>query len=322
MRSIKKSKIVHSMFAVSMGLAMSACTAEYALRLTSSPSPNEQPSGGSGSNNEPDPNSNASQDPNNPTGGSSNQPPLICDPFSPGNVISPEFGLRGKIFAESDAAIGPTLTSSFQYFTPARQQNADLFMQAINVPGRRWSSGFATPGGEVLKITVNGQETNLVEWFAIQAESFVVLSETDSLGKKQLAIISDDGSTLELKNESLAYEPFISNEGVHAQKLKVSQGVFNFSARDQKFPIRINYFQGPRHHIALQLLWRDVPNTSSQSLAEPLNGQTGSEHFWDTRVDPPVETSAYTELLSRGWRPLKRENFMLQSGSNRCFTEM
>ncbi len=306
--------------AAAISFLIVGCTAEYALRLQPASSILPDGSVPAGTPTEPGGGKNAATDPL-PAPTTPQLPPLppvVCDPFAAANIVGPEYGISGQIFAEGDSNIGYNLLSSFDYFTPARLFNVELVLSAIDVPGRRWQNGFSTPQGNQLKVIVNGVETPFIEWFAIQGTSKIVLADGDLPGKKQFALISDDGSTLEIQDSAGVYQTMISNEGLHSQKLKVSESVLDFQNATSQFPMRINYFQGPRVHIALQLLWRNVESDSAAHLAEPLNGAVGGEYFWDTRVTPVVQTPAYQDFLSRGWRPLRPQNFMRQSGYNRC----
>lgn len=80
-----------------------------------------------------------------------------------------------------------------------------------------------------------------------------------------------------------------------------------------------SYFERPRYHIALTLMWRKVDGRSG-SLAERECNAEGHEYFFTpaTKTVAAVPKAPYLGMLDRGWRPLKAENFELSSGYNLC----
>jgi hypothetical protein len=271
-----------------------------------------------------DPNLTAGDGQDAPTGGEepsgNNNTVVICDPFNPNNIIGPTMGLRGKLYSDQSQAGLPYQERATQssHYIANNFYVADLELSSLNVPGRQFTVGFPGPGGQILQVLVNGVMRPLYEWFSIDMESKIVLKAGVNLpGLYQFAIISDDGSTLWVKsNANAPYAKLIDNEGLHPQRLKVSQTVLSFSQGQESYPMRLTYFQGPATHIAMQLFMRKVADTSAASLNEP--GQTGNDLFFNTTVNPSTPTAAYQAFLERGWLPLDPGNFQLQSGTNRC----
>jgi hypothetical protein len=84
----------------------------------------------------------------------------------------------------------------------------------------------------------------LVEWFGLDIRFTVTIP---SPGRWDLKLVSDDGAILSIDGRDV-----INNDGVHRATARWAQvrllsGVRNF---------RVRYFQGPREHIALMLVWR------------------------------------------------------------------
>ncbi len=103
-----------------------------------------------------------------------------------------------------------------------------LYARSINVPGRSWKSGF--PGFP-----------NRFEWFGIEYNGrFNAIKQ----GRYTFRLVSDDGSKLFI-DDSLV----INNDGLHGAASKT--GVIDLDDAGHK--IKIQYMQGPRWSIALQL---------------------------------------------------------------------
>ena len=118
-----------------------------------------------------------------------------------------------------------------------------VLMTEVNVPKRYWTDGFSTGDGNFVK-TENGQALN--EFFHLDLRGYLSLPP----GEYQLATVSDDAVRVTLKGTQI-----ISNLAIHAAMWDFSQKI-TFTNEDLKKAIRIEYFQGPRVELALQLLVR------------------------------------------------------------------
>jgi hypothetical protein len=84
----------------------------------------------------------------------------------------------------------------------------------------------------------------LVEWFGLDIRFTVNIAQA---GTWDLALVSDDGAILSIDDVEV-----IDNDGVHGPtarlaRIRLPGGVRHF---------RVRYFQGPREHIALVLVWK------------------------------------------------------------------
>jgi hypothetical protein len=238
--------------------------------------------------------------------------PFVCDPFEATTAKSNE-GLRGTIHYLD--AYQTRYTTSSDYVANGHKLDAELYLSRVFAPTRVFDAGFTTDANKVLK-DASGQL--LVEFFAFNMESQIKLAPGEADGLYQLAIISDDGATLLGEDSSGAMAPLVANEGAHATQMAcASQAVAMTSTT--RLPISLTYFQGPRYHIALALLWRKV-SSGAGSLNETECGKSGSTYFWsyDAATKTSVPQQPYQDLLSRGWKPLGAQNFELASGINLC----
>jgi hypothetical protein len=103
-----------------------------------------------------------------------------------------------------------------------------LYTKKIDIPTRNFTEGF--PGLE-----------NVFEWFGIQYRGSITIKKT---GLYTFRLLSDDGSKLFVDSNLV-----IENDGIHSPK-SVTGSIY---LSPGTYPIRVDYFQGPRMQIALQL---------------------------------------------------------------------
>lgn len=227
----------------------------------------------------------------------------VCDPFTqqPGTNIKK--GLKANL---SYAIAGsPRYYSSKDYVEKTWQSDKTLFFTQLNVPTRLFNTGFITQTGDVLK-TDDGAK--LVEYFGVKFQSSLALSEVDEDGLYDIALLSDDGSTMSLVTKPGTEEVLINNEGDHPTRMGCSNKYLDMK-KGQKFPFVLTYYQGPRYHIANVLIWRRVANTSAPK--DSSCGLTGNSTFYDPDHGSTPQ-SALLALESRGWKVVQPDNFILE----------
>lgn len=237
----------------------------------------------------------------------------VCDPFA--NSAHPGAGLNHGVAASLryiPTGVTPynNVLDNWNHGTPL---DATIFFGQLNVPTRKFDLGFYTEGGELL---VNAEGNKLYEYFSLRFDSVIQLGETDEEGDYQFALLADDGAVMRIDRGN-GWEVWVNNDGTHPTKLMGSSQRLNLR-RGQRVPIRVDYYQGPRYHIALSLLWRKV--AANQSLVEPRFGQSGNALFFDYNTVPSTPKPAYHELLARGWGPVPDANLKLPDAiaSNPC----
>jgi hypothetical protein len=135
-----------------------------------------------------------------------------------------EGALRGQIFfLPAGTPRLPDLSSLHPVGT--------IYARELDVPTTDWQEGF--PG-----------ISNRFEWFAIE---YTGLIRAHHEGHYALRLVSDDGSKLYVDDKLI-----IDNDGLHSTR-SANGGV---DLDDQQHTIRIQYFQGPRYQVALQLYCR------------------------------------------------------------------
>jgi len=138
-----------------------------------------------------------------------------------GRVRARGSGFEGKIyFLEKGANRLP----DFRRLTP----QGTIFTPTLNVPSRNFDQGF--PG-----------VTNRFEWFAIKYTGFFEIDEPATFNFR---LTSDDGSRLIIDDQVI-----INNDGLHPPSTR--EGSVKLDAGVHC--IRVDYFQGPRFEVALQL---------------------------------------------------------------------
>jgi hypothetical protein len=129
-------------------------------------------------------------------------------------------------------------------------------------------------------------------------------------------VLADDGAIVNVK-DSTAWRALVDSDGTHATRLSVARTPIALHD-GSRIPLEVRYFQGPRYHIALQLLWREWP--ADDQWQDPLDGAEGNYLFFNSDYRPSLPQTAYQQLLSRGWRPVPAKNFFLpdQLTTNPC----
>ena len=130
-------------------------------------------------------------------------------------------GLIGKIY------LLPANTRRLPDFDTIKSAGT-IYADSINIPPRNWSSGF--PGLR-----------DRFEWFGIEYTGFF---KANSEGEYLFRLLSDDGSKLFIDDSLI-----INNDGLHGAFAKTGKVTLDGS----RHSIKIQYFQGPRYQIALQL---------------------------------------------------------------------
>lgn len=144
-----------------------------------------------------------------------------------------------------------TKLPDFSNMTPL----ARLLSPNIDVPLRNYTLG--VPGLEGLN-----------EWFGIRYDFDLYLPAD---GFYEFAVESDDGAKL-----FVAGTLVLDNDGLHSSSRQESGPLEKFRAG--RHALRLDYFQGPRDSLQVQLLWRTAPDASweivpSSAFRRPASAQ-------------------------------------------------
>lgn len=223
----------------------------------------------------------------------------VCDPLSASHTTSTSYekGLKASLFYR-DAEM-PRYYKSTDYIEKTKASNQTLFLSDINVPTRMFTEGFMTPSGNVLQ---KDSEEKLIEYFAIKANSHLALTEDDDEGDYELALLSDDGSTLKVSGELL-----INNDGDHPTRMGCASKVISLKEGDL-LPIEMTYYQGPRYHISNVLIWRKA----TKAGLDPSCGQAGNNLYFNPD-DQSKPLQRFKDLQNRGWQIVQPDNFVIRS---------
>lgn len=183
-------------------------------------------------------------------------------------------GLVGEIrLLKSNNDSGRNLLST--YLDENKSYKVDgvkLFASQVNVPSRYFSEGFETK--ENIAIEIGGRK--LDEWFNVNYESILKINDSTLQGEYEFAIVSDDGARLYFDdlNDDLLEKLYLRKDSTQAPAMLCASDFSNARIIDLRagmaHRLKINYFQGPRYHIALQLFWRKKDLSISKS---PLCGR-------------------------------------------------
>jgi hypothetical protein len=229
----------------------------------------------------------------------------VCQPFtSPAakaTVKKTTLGVMGELFYSNTTSI-----SKFNdLVTKGRKSEASLYFDNLFVPTVPFSRGFVSDNGQPLK-TADGKV--LIEYFGVRAKGQLQVATEEDAGIYQLAILSDDGSNLKIMDpKTKSMTTIINNDGNHPTKMGCTSQTIALQP-GQKIPFELEYYQGPRYHIAMALVWRKV--VPGMNMNEPLCGKSGNDTFWDSSKTPSV-AKGWAELQRRGWKPIEASELVM-----------
>ena len=236
---------------------------------------------------------------------------VVCDPMGGGAPVAYDQGLHAQLYyIKSGSPIQHDVEATINHGVKSTQ---DLFFSQLFVPTRLFSLGFPTETGSIVQ-TDDGQ--NLIEYFALRFKGGLRLADTDTEGTYEFALLSDDGAIWSTQVGDNGYTTLVNNDGDHPTQMGCG-GTLNMT-RDSQFTMQIDYYQGPRYHIALIPLWRKVDGVRQ---SEPSCGKNGNEMYFDYNSNSKPQPN-YLALLARGWKPLTADNFKIlqDDGFNPCAT--
>jgi hypothetical protein len=186
----------------------------------------------------------ANQTAGDPTGGGDPgdpNTPVVRDPFGGGQCAPAGSGLAGQIYSY------PNGVGVQNYIMFGRRVNALVILNNVNVPTRAFDKGFPTTSGKLLQ---DAEGNDLIEFFALDLRGNITLNSSVPAGDYQFALMSDDGAILDIDGTKI-----VDNDGTHSAQWKCATAPMKL---EQNVPrsVRLRYYQGPRNHIAIQLLWR------------------------------------------------------------------
>lgn len=178
-----------------------------------------------------------------------------------GGAAKPGYGFLGEVFAlkpntptlpdfanpcadpkvlPGDAGSGGQTADASAFTCP----HTYILVPNFDVPVRAFTDGFP------------GLGDSLVEWFAIHFTGFLKI---DVAGAYTFQSCSDDGSNVYLESAAGTMTKIVSNDGTHGMGCANSTPI---SLSPGVYPMVVDYFQGPRTQIGLQLKWQPPPGVS------------------------------------------------------------
>lgn len=265
---------------------------------------------------------------NEPTPGV--QPPLtapertICDPFTTNSPSARDRGVIGNMVWLDQTMPPmngqPALNKVEDYLELGNIVESTLYFDRLYVPTRKFDMGFSTQSGQLV-LNYLGQP--MYEYFALRLESQLQLAANENPGQYQIAVLSDDGAVLKVGDGAGNLTKIVDNDGDHSTRMACSTQTVTLD-RNTKIPMVLEYYQGPRFHISLVVMWRPLPDGSNADIPvnDPLCGASGNDRYFDYNVSPSAPKAPFYELLSRQWKVLENENYYFpEQASNPCTPE-
>lgn len=248
----------------------------------------------------------------------------ICEPLNEeGESVVYGYGLVGKLY---DGA--PNKIQSFkEVLEKGKLLESSIYMSQLNIPTRKFDKGFPRENGSMV---MNSMGQVLIENFGIEFSGQLQLQDSDEAGYYEIGLIADDGVSLDLQTgpEAESLKNLIDGDHQTPTKFFCSKLLVRME-KGKSFPIRLRYFQGPRYHVALIMMWRKVESLENGSdeliksaLKKPVKetrcGIAGNKFFFDPDSDshPQMEYLDLFDKTKRAvpWSMIKHKNLKLPAG--------
>ncbi len=200
---------------------------------------------------------------------------IICNPFAESKKCSPTQsssqtnGLIGYIYylkSLHGSYWGLYHSSLDDYFDYGIKVPNLVQMSQINIPARAFLKGFKVADGSIIKDR-NGNK--LYEWFSLRLSGFIMPNRSSKERSYEFSMLSDDGMRVVIDGQVI-----LEDDGLHEPRWSCTSQSYVFKPLAKK-NIEIHYFQGPRTHIAMTLMYR-VAGTGqgcpSRDVVEPSHG--------------------------------------------------
>ena len=230
----------------------------------------------------------------------------VCDPFGDDPDPRSNQGLKAELWQLPKGVSRPGNVGGM--ISKGKKSERNLFFSQLNVPTRMFNMGFANETGDTVKSDAGD---TLIEDFALRFKSILRLAPQQKAAMYEFAILSDDGSVMNFRDSDGVYRPNVNNDGEHPTRLACGGSPVAMDA-ETEIPMSLEYYQGPRYHIALVVLMREykADRTDNKNGKDPACGVSGNETWFDPGKNSKPQ-KAYTDLLARGWAPLTKDNYAL-----------
>lgn len=223
---------------------------------------------------------------------------VVCDPMGGPIGTNLKNGIEAQLSFRG--ATQPRWYSAGEYITKGIRSDKRLYFSDLFVPTRMFSDGFAT---QTSSVVTDDSGSKLIEYFGLRFKTELRLTAKQAAGAYDIAVLADDGVTVSVLGAN-GSNTIVNGDGDHMTKMSCGSKPLDMTHGSGK-TLDIKYYQGPRYHIALVMMWRPA-----QSGKDSLCNQEGNDLFFNPE-NGSKPTQKYKDLLARGWRPIPAENFFL-----------
>ncbi len=235
----------------------------------------------------------------------------VCDPMGGESDPRSNAGLKANLYWLPSGSSGATSTTDL--ISRGTKSSQNLFFTQLYVPTRLFTQGFYNDVGQPLQ---DDTGSTLIENFAMRFSSVLRLAPSQDEGLYEFAVLSDDGTVMRIRDDAGVYSPVVDSDGNHPTRMGCSAQVINMT-RDTEKLMQLDYYQGPRYHIALVVMMRKVTDTdaSGKFAADPLCGME-SNNAWFDYNNASAPQKPYNDLLARGWQVLTADNYGIPNSAS------
>lgn len=232
---------------------------------------------------------------------------------------NPNSKIKAKLVyaTEPTEASGKNLPYYFVYtpddtYIGLNSQNVSAPLQMpmgdLHIGWRTFSNGFTLSDGT--KLTYPNTSITMKEYFALDVETQIALTPDQPEGFYQLATISDDGTHMEyFDSDSQQWTAIIANDGIRPPKMRCTTKTFYLAPNSIPLMTRLQYFQGPAQEIALDLVWRRLPDSCAGDPTLPNCSSSYCDKVGGGYFYQGIDSANFKQDFLNVWKPLTIENF-------------
>ncbi len=188
---------------------------------------------------------------------------FICNPLDGGVLTEP----TAPLFPKHRLGLIATLYEGKNWYNlddypRGFKQPSSVYFSNFNTPTQAFDDGFKTSDG----FLTNQNGEKLIEWFAIFSKGNITLPENKESGFYHIITLSDDGVRVTVNGKVI-----LNNPSAHAPILDCATEVIKLSKGGEQ-PFALDYFQGPRYHIALMTFIKKVNGPTD--VKQPFCGRS------------------------------------------------
>ncbi|MBS1959167.1 MAG: hypothetical protein JST80_06845 [Bdellovibrionales bacterium] len=235
----------------------------------------------------------------------------VCDALDGGHGST----IKGRLYYLNASQVGAGYSGIDDFLTRGTSPDVDFYLGQLNIPNHAFDKGFTTNGNSTLK---DDRGNELIEYFGFHFTTRIRLPAGSAPKYMQFGLVSDDGARLIIHRKNpdgtVTRLTNVNNDGDHAAQMGCGTAPVLVTSTDD-LEVEIDYYQGPRYHIMLALVWREW-GSSGFNPNDNQCGQGGTSYWFDSTTNPPTPGAGWNDLMTR-WNVVP-SNVFIGTGFRPC----